>query len=38
MLLTGHGGDGYTKMQHTQYLLDFEMAKVTKEMAFLEVY
>lgn len=36
--LNGHGGDGYTKMQDTQYLLDFEMAKITKELEHLQRY
>ena len=38
MYLDGHGGDGYTKMQDTTYLLDFEMAKITREMNFLNRY
>ncbi|CAD8064671.1 unnamed protein product [Paramecium sonneborni] len=38
MFMNGHGGDGYTKMQDTTYLLDFEMEKITKEMEFLELY
>lgn len=38
MYINGHGGDGYIKMQDTTYLLDFEMAKVAKEMQFLDLY
>ena len=34
---TGHGGDGYMKMQDTSYLLDFEMAKIVKEMHHLKM-